>query len=147
MIRTDIASYLKPSNIANHKLAIVAGAASDNAAVTGNVVDRINFESGILQVTYSATLAEGKTSSLKIEVLESSDNSNWDAAVTLFDGVLATGGAGGTTSTDIKEIALNLANYKRYIKFKTTMDLDATATDTAFYYSALNLGGSTYLPF
>jgi hypothetical protein len=142
----NIASYIKYAYCGNIKTAIVAGSGTDNSAVTGDSIDRLNFESAVLAVEYKATLAAGKKAGLKVEILASSDGTNWDDAVTLHDATIATGGAGGTTEKGVFELALNLANYKRYIKFKTTMDLDASGTDAAEYYSTLGLGGSTYLP-
>jgi hypothetical protein len=146
MIKTDIASYIKYAYCGNIKTLIVAGSGTDNSAVTGDAIDRINFESAVLAVEYKSTLAAGKKANLKVEILQSSDGTNWDDAVTLHNATVATGASGGSTEKGVFELALNLANYKRYIKFKTTMDLDATGTDTAEYYSTLGLGGSTYLP-
>lgn len=145
MIATDIGSYIS-TKFSHIVKPIVAAAATDAVATAGEVIDRTNYLSSVIQIPYKTVLTAEKTCSLKVEIAQSSDGTNFDTAVTLFDDVLGTGLEGGTTIKDAKEISINLSGYKRYFKVTTTLDLSASATDTAEYAVSIILGGSTYTP-
>ncbi len=124
-----------------------AGGTGDNTKVTGQAIDRLGFESGVLAIAYKAALAEGKTLSFAVEYEESADGSNWDTAVSLQSAtVCSTGGTGGSTNHGVVEIDLNLRPRKRYVRYNVTPDLNATGTDTVTWAGVLVAGGASVKP-
>jgi hypothetical protein len=123
-------------------LAITAGAGQDGQAQTGVIIDRADSEVKYSQfvtiaIPYSAVLAQGKKLTFKSVVLEHSVNADLSepADLAAFEDstgtVIATGATGGSTEAGVKKYSVHLGKANRYIRFKYTPDLDATATDTA----------------
>ena len=128
-------------------LVIVAAGAGDGVAQTGPAIDRLCCESGVLAVSFQASLAAAETLSLAVSVEESEDNVSYDAPVVLHaSAVVATGAGGGSQEAGVLEIDENLRPRKRYVRYTITPDLSAGATDTAVYAAALVLGGCSELP-
>jgi hypothetical protein len=123
-------------------LAITAAAGQDGQAQTGVIIDRgdsdVKYSQFVtIAVPYSAVLAQGKKLFIKSAVLEHSAASDMSGAADLvvFEDstgtAIATGATGGSTEVGVKKYSAHLGAGLRYIRFKYTPDLDATATDTA----------------
>ena len=125
---TDIGSLL----VSNYQGigSLTAGGVGDNTAINGNSFYAGTYGSGKILVVYTATLAATKTLSLKVELKHSEDNVTF-ISVTIKDGVIATGGAGGSTETGVFEYDFNREKLGAYVKVTVTPDLNAANTDTA----------------
>lgn len=135
---------------AGANIAATAGGSGDATEVTGTIFDRLAIgspSSGVLAVSYTATLAEGETLSLTYSVEEGAESDLSDAAV-LKTGtvVLATGDTGGSTEAGVAEIDLNLKAAGRYVRADLTPDLSASGTDTAALAAVVVCGGMDRLP-
>ncbi|MGK7663370.1 hypothetical protein [Marinovum algicola] len=131
-------------------IAATAGGSGDATEVTGTIFDRLSIgspTSGVLAVSYTATLAEDETLSLTYSV-ESGAESDLSDATVLKTGtvVLATGDTGGSTEAGIAEIDLNLLAAGRYVRADLTPDLSASGTDTAALAAVVVCGGMDRLP-
>lgn len=131
-------------------IAATAGGSGDAAEVTGAIFDRLAIgtpSSGVLAVSYSATLAEGETLSLTYSVEEGAESDLSDAE-TLKSGtvVLATGDTGGSTEAGVAEVDVKLAAGGRYVRVDLTPDLSAGSTDTAELAAVMVCGGMDRLP-
>ena len=141
----NIGAYLK-CLVAAAGTALAAGA-GDATKVTGQSIDRRDYGSGVLNIAYTATLAEDKTIAFAAEYQESADGSTWDTAVAMQASTVdATGGSGGSTEVGEVEIDIELENKKRYIRFNITPDLSNTATDVCHWGATCVLGGARERP-
>lgn len=122
-----------------------AAGTGDNTAVTGVSIDRAGYESAKVTVGYLTTLTADKTLSLAIAYQTSSDNSNWDTAVSLQDATVAKTGA-ATAAVGQVSHSLDLRTLKRYIRFNYTPDLSHSGTDTAVTFCVADLGGAETMP-
>jgi hypothetical protein len=128
-----------------------AGGQGDNQAVTGATIDRIpqgeqNYLGGALLIPFTATLAAAATLTVTVTEQQSSDGANWDAATPVYQGVVATGGQGGTTETGCLQFPINLAPKKRFIRHVITPDLSAAGVDTCRWAACIVLGGAVVEP-
>jgi hypothetical protein len=136
----DIGAFIE--NVICGAVSFTAAGTGDNTAVTGQSIDRIDYGSAKFTIAYKTTLAESKHLQLAAEYQESSDDSNWDTAVSLQTiGNVVTGGTGGSTEYGELSFDLDLTGKKRYIRFNFTPNLDATGTDTAITAAIASLGG------
>lgn len=137
---TDIVAKLKTEyqGIAT----LTAGGTGDDTAITGASVLAQAYNTGKLVVTYTATLAEGKTLDLDVLLLHSDDNSTWTTVTVETAKVVSTGGTGGSTNTGVYEYDFNREKIGRYIKSTVTPNLNATGTDTARVATLFVLGGA-----
>lgn len=131
-------------------IAATAGGSGDASEVTGTIIDRNAIgspSSGVLAVSYTATLAQGETLSLTYDVVEG-DESDLSDGETLKTAtvVLATGDTGGSTEAGCHEIDLKLVAGGRYVRADLTPDLSASGTDTAALAAVLVCGGMDRLP-
>lgn len=128
----DIASRLKA--VGNGGGRLTAGGAGDNTQQNGGWADRSGFESAMLVVFYRATLAQGATLSIAALVEDATSNAGAGAAAfgnAVSSGVVATGGAGGSTEVGAVTIPLSLQRARQFLRGRVTPDLSAGATDTA----------------
>lgn len=123
-----------------------AGGTGDNTKVTGEVIDRLGFASGIIALNYTTTLAAGKKLSFAVAYEGSDDNSTYATEASIQASTQAATSAGGGTVTGVVKIPIDLSGYKRYLKINVTPDLDATGTDTAAWSGSLILGGKDTEP-
>jgi hypothetical protein len=124
-----------------------AGGTGDATEVTGTTIDRSGYQSGVIGIAYTATLAATKTLKFTVKRAESADGTNWDTAVTLKDAVVvATGATGGSTETGVLEIDEDFSGMKRYVHYLVTPDLSATGTDVATWMAVATLGGAVVIP-
>jgi len=121
---------------------LTAGGTGDDTAITGASVLAQNYNSGKLVVTFTATLAEGKTLDLDVNFYHSDDNSSFTTVTVAEAVVVATGGTGGSTVTGTYEYDFNREKIGRYIKCTVTPNLNATGTDTARVATLFILGGA-----
>jgi hypothetical protein len=143
--RHNMGAFIKPL-YASHKAAIVAGSGTDNTTVTGSVIDKDGYDSGLLNVCYAMTLTTGKGATLTETIADSADNSTWNSATTLVSAVEIEAATTGGAVKDCYTKEIDLTPYERYIKFTTLLDLEATQTDTGDYQASLILGGAVVLP-
>lgn len=125
---------------------IVAGAAGDATAITGNTINRQTYnmpQSCLLAVTYYANIADGETLSLAVEIQESSDGTTWDTAEAIQASTAVESPSGSAfTDGDVKTYRVYLGDRKQYIRFNCTPDFSASATDTGVVQGIALLAGS-----
>lgn len=128
----------------------VAAGTGDNTEVTSSGIDRkpeglADYDAMLLVVGFKTTLGSSETLKLTVKISDSADNSSWSSDTTMISAeTQATGVA--TNSVGQRELGIDLRPYKRYVRFKITMDLSASGTDV-FVWSALAiLAASNRLP-
>lgn len=128
----------------------VAAGTGDNTELTSAVIDRVptglaGYASMLLAVCAKVTLASAQTLALTVKIADSADGSTFGSDVTIVNAAtVATGVL--TNSNQTYELGINLSGYKRYVQFKVTANLSASATDTFVYGCVGVLGGSDRLP-
>jgi hypothetical protein len=141
-------AYIQPK-YDNVIASFTAGTTYDAVKVTTTTgIDRKGYESAKYCAMFTAALASGKKlqGSLEISSCDTVGGS-YDSAVPLFTtSTMSTGGSGGTTNVEAYGFDIDLAPYKRFIKFGFTPNLDATGTDTAVISTMAILGGADILP-
>lgn len=144
-ISSNIGAFIKGTAI-GAGIATAAGA-GDATKVTGQTIDRDNFFSASIMISYKTTLAEDETLSFAIERQESEDGTTWDTAVAEQSAtVAATGATGGSTEYGVVKIDVNLTAQKQYVRYNVTPDLSASGTDTLTWAAACVLGGARTIP-
>lgn len=128
---------------------LVAGSAKDNAAVTGAVIDRLNYGSAKLKALWNMNLADSETFGMKLDLqhCDTSDGTFASKEVHLTTPTaLETGPS--TLDTDIsqKEVDVNLSGYKRYVRPVITPYFSAADTDYGVYAVEIDLLGGRTLP-
>jgi len=123
-----------------------AGGTGDATKVTGQTINRDGFNSGVVQIVWQAAIANTKTLSFTAELQESSDGSSWDTAEEILAATVVQTATSSTTFYGVKEIDLNFASRKRYVRVNITPDLNNTATDTLTWAAPMVLGGATVIP-
>jgi hypothetical protein len=147
---TNIGALISVLNAAG-PVALTAGGAGDNTAVTGIILDRAAYgwpASAELCLAFTATLAAAATLSAAVTVQHGDDAGLSDATTfdSIANAVIATGpGGGGTVPGQITR-AINLKGAKRYVRVNFTPDLSAANTDTARAGAVLAFGGANRLP-
>ena len=143
----NIDAYID-ADFACAKHLIVAASGTDNSKKTGEKIDTKGYGSGVLSLSYIATLTAAKTLSFAIEEAQSDNNSDWDAAVALqASTVVITGASGGSVdATGTSKIAINFAGKKRYLRYNITADLSHTSVDTAAFTAVVIKGGAVVKP-
>ena len=134
-----------PVNSSNPTVITAAGT-GDATAVTGQSIDRLDYDSAVLVIGWVAALADTKSLKLAVEYQESSDNSSWDTAVALQASAAVATSSGGTVEKGVTVFDLPLKARKRYIRFNFTPDLTASGTDTASLMAIAFLGGKRVTP-
>jgi hypothetical protein len=150
----DIGALIKTVRaFANTSLTAAGG--GDNTLITGAILDRLSGVdmplSCVIAVPYTTTLTDAKSLILKTSVVEHGDDSGLSDAATFATLEDSTGtklvtSSGGGTYTGTKEYSLDLTGAKRYIRVKTTPDLDASGTDTAAISGVVIFGPAAQLP-
>jgi hypothetical protein len=144
----DIVSQLdigdtRTSAIASAFVSATAGGAGNNAAVTGNTVDRLDpntgslADSAVVTVVWSTVLSATKTLSLNSVALQTSQDEETWVAFTTFSNVIAATATGSGTS----DFPVNLVTAERFMRVLYTPDLSNTETDTASVVAVATLGG------
>ncbi len=131
---------------------LTAGGGGDNSELTGEVIDRLGYESCVLAIPFKAVLATGESLAFTVKVAESDDGSSFGADETIASAVTAVTQAAGGTCYDTYKLKVKLgadnatAPRKRYLKFKVTPNLSASGTDTAIIAAVVLLGGAQTKP-
>mgnify|MGYP001582821430 CR=1 FL=1 len=129
---------------------LTAAGSGDNTELTGEVIDRLGFESCVVAVPFKAVLATAESLALTIKVAESEDGSTFGSDETIASAVTVVTQASGGTTHDTYFLNVNLSGVgaprKRYLKFKLTPNLSASATDTAVVAGLVILGGAVVKP-
>jgi hypothetical protein len=139
----DIGAYLTARY--GVKAEPVAAGAGDNTEVDSGYIDRQGYDSCKMIIGYSATLAEGKTLSIAANLQDATSSGGAgvaDYGTAKANGVVATGGTGGSTETGVVELDFDLSGANQFIRGQMTPDLSATATDTADLMMIIILGGA-----
>lgn len=125
------AELLKPK-VAFAQTSVTAGGSGDNTKIIGEKIDRIGYESGLLVINANSTIATTKTLSYAVEIQDSADGTNWNAAVVLQALTVVYTAVGATTNIVTETpLVVGLAKYGRYVRFNVTPDLNASGTDTS----------------
>jgi hypothetical protein len=128
----------------------VAAGTGDNTELTSAAVDRmivggIGFLSGLFVINYLTTLTAAATLKATVKIADSDDGTTFGSDTTLASAVtLATGAL--TAAAGAYELGVDLSAYKQYVRFKVTLDLSASGTDTFVYGSGVILAGADRLP-
>jgi hypothetical protein len=116
-----------------------AGGTGAATTVTGISIDREGyFATGALPrcaeigVLYEATLQSGATISFGYDVQHSTNNSSWTDYQTATWAVANTGASGGSVVKGEFNIAVNLDNAYRYVRFNYNPSFSSTGTDTLY---------------
>jgi hypothetical protein len=128
---------------------IVAAAGGDNTESSGVYIDRQDYNSAKVVITYEAVLGEDETLSVAANVQDASDSSGTgvaDYGDALANAVVATGGSGGSTEQGTVVLDVNLDEAKQFIRTQFTPDLSAANTDTAEISVTVILGGAVEIP-
>jgi len=115
-----------------------AGGTGNATLVTGNTIDRMGFAGGsmplsaLMGVIHESTLGAGNTLSIAFDIQNSPDGSTWTDYLVQTVQVFATGPTGGGTVKGQANIAVDLNNAMRFVRFNYTPTLSAANTDV-FY--------------
>lgn len=143
--------FLVDALYASAAAAAVAAGSGDAATTTGKTIDRQSLgasmpRSALFSTLYDATLASGKTLSLAYAVQDSADGVTFADYQTGASAVAATGPSGGGAVAGQFNVQSDLNSAKRFIRYNTAQDLNATGTDTSVTRSVAVLGGFDRLP-
>lgn len=144
----NVGALIKPIYAAGPTNLTAAGS-GDNTLVNGSTIDLTANGyplSASAAFTWKAVLTSAQTLSLSYAVQHSTDSSTWTNLSAAANGVISTGGSGGTTNTGCTELEVNLAGAHQYVRVAYTPDLSHTGTDTANVMATLILGGQPTLP-
>lgn len=142
-----VAPACAQATAAGAAIALVAAATEDGVKVIGQTINRRNAQSCVLAIEGLASLAATKTLSFASEYQESGDGSTWDTAVVIEAAtVVATGPGGGGNVHFSRELPINLAPKKKFVRFNLTPDLSATSVDIAVWSASCVLSGFDVLP-
>ena len=147
----NIAALGDLKRLADHSTAVAAGA-GNATTVTGLTIDRQGFSTGALPrsaqfgVLYEATLASGNTLSFGYAVQHSANNSDWTDYQTAGSTVVSTATGGAAAPKASFNVAVDLANAKRYVRFNYAPNLSAAGTDTCYADAVGFFGGFDKLP-
>lgn len=148
----DIGSHIYAAGFAGARG--VAAGTGDNTEVTTGAVDRQavgqNCHSALAVIGGSATLAEGETLTIALNLQESSDNGVADAYADFGTAVAATvvltGLAGGAKQNFTFQQKFDISSAERYLKLQFTPNCSASGTDTFEIAGGLILGGFVEAP-
>jgi hypothetical protein len=129
----------------------VAAGSGDAATTTGTTIDRMGLagampRSALFCTLFDATLASGKTLSVGYAVQDSADGTTFADYQTATAAVVATGANGGSVAAGKLNVQCDLNSARRYVRYNTFQDLNATGTDTSVTRSVAVLGGFDKLP-
>lgn len=128
----------------------VAAGTGDNTELTSAALDRkpvglAGYDAGVLGVGYLTTVAAAQTLKLTVKISESDDGTTFGADTTLVNALTIETGA-VTGKNNVYELGIDLRGYKRYVRFKVTLDLSAGAADTFVYAAQLALVSADKYP-
>ncbi|WP_431856609.1 hypothetical protein [Azospirillum sp.] len=132
----DDAALFTPA-FAKAEYDLTAGAGSDNAEQTCAALDLRDdfgtkrFGTAIAIIAATATLAVAATLVVTGIWEHSDDGATYTEIGTDETMLTLTGGAGGSTETGAAALGCNLAEAKRFVRFKEKPNLSAADTDTA----------------
>lgn len=140
---------------ASDNVAVVAAGAGDNVQVVGQILDRSLFAnplSAVFAILYKLVQAGATNFTLAYQIEHGDDPALGDAAVltgpggVTFSQVATLQETGAGTKRGQKEIDVDLAGAKRYLRLKYTPDLTAGGVDTVELASLAVFGGADTLP-
>ncbi len=144
---SNIGAFIKTiAPTASRGVAAGAGDATEVTALTGTGNDRRGYGSAKLVIVgHAVNTATKKLQLSSVKLEQSDDGTTWDSPVEQLtanvDLAVGTGEAFGTYTLDV-----NLAAYKRYLRYRYTPDHTASGTDTFEVGAVLVLGGADVLP-
>nr|WP_294549955.1 hypothetical protein [uncultured Rhodopila sp.] len=148
----NIAAYGDLVRLTDHSTA-TAGGTGAATTVTGISIDREGYfstgslpRSAEVAVLYEATLQSGATISLGYAVQNSTNNSTWSDYQTATWAVANTWASGGSVVKGEFNIAVNLDNAMRYVRFNYNPEFSSTGTDTLYADGAGFFAGFDILP-
>lgn len=111
----------------------LAAGTGDNTEVVGATIDRLNRESLVVGVAFSATLTEAENLKLRVQRELSVNGTDWTGAADVYaDAIVGVGGAGGSTVTGVVRINQDLsAITQRYVRYNVKPNLSAGSADVA----------------
>jgi hypothetical protein len=124
----NVAGHLKSARVTPNT-SLTAGGAGDNVEVQGDTIDTTGCLSIAIVIPFTATLDTAETLSLRTEVEESDDGSSFDAAVEIQAATVVATGLG--TVDGAHQIADNVLQRKKFVRYNVTPDLSRGSIDTA----------------
>lgn len=150
----DIGAWIK-GYLALIPAVITAGAGNDGVEVDGPWIDftgaqgrGIAAHGALLQICWSAALADTETLTLAANLQDATDASGTGAADfgTALAAVVVATSDGGTTETGVTELKSKEFNGNRgFVRAQVTATLSASATDTVALAAILTTGGEATL--
>ena len=131
--------YVKPVTTNNDA---TAGGSGDNTKVTGDTLEKTGYDSCLLAILGTMTIADGESLSYAVEIQDSADNSTWNTATVLkaSTAVKAFNGSSATDQSFTVPLNVDISQYDKYIRFNITPDLSASGTDTCNWGALATLG-------
>jgi hypothetical protein len=131
----------------------VAAGTGDNTEITTDGIDLMpvglaGYRNCVLALGYLTSVAQNQTLAVTVKVSDSADNTNWSADTTLANAVQIEGSTAAATVAKkaAYELGVDVASKKKYVRFKITMNLSASGTDTFVYGAVAVLGAADKLP-
>lgn len=137
----DFTAKLKPK--LGYMAELTAGGSEDGVAQAGTEIDRLDFDSATVVVSYLSTLADTKTLINALAVYDCATSGGTYTHFATISSLVTL--ATGLTTSDTAEYTfsnIDLAGAERYIKIYPTNTFSATGTDTAIVNYIVNLGGA-----
>lgn len=130
--------YVKPVTTNNDA---TAGGSGDNTKVTGDSLIKTGYDSCLLAILGTLTVADGETLSYAVEIQDSADGSSWNTATVLKSStVVHTSDGGDTDQSFTVPLNVDVSQYDKYIRYNITPDLSASGTDTCNWGAVAVLG-------
>lgn len=130
--------YVKPVTTNNDALAAGTG---DNTEVTGDKIIKTGYDSCLLTIVGSATIANTESVAYTVDIQDSADGSTWNTAVELKAETTVFTSDGGDTGTSFTvPLNVDISQYNKYIRFNITPNLSASGTDTCNWNAVAILG-------
>lgn len=145
MLINSIAKQIYPVGIGSSRA--VAGGTGDDTAVENAVgVDTKDYNSALIVVSGSATLASTESLALTVSTTECDTlGGTYTAKETVANDVTLVTST-GDTHTGAVAYAIDLDDYERFVKVSFTPDLSASGTDTSTLSCTLVLCNKTEQP-
>jgi hypothetical protein len=140
------------------QVSVVAGGAADGTEVDGGWIDRQDFHSAKVVVSYTTTLADTESLTIAANLQDASDSSGTGAADygAVFASTSMVTSDGGTTEIGQAEFDIDFLGgtqgaadgtaADRYIRVQFTPTMSASGTDTAELMAIVILGGAENVP-
>ncbi len=138
------------SEDSNVPVLILAASTGDGVKATGQTVDRKSGTalamSAVIATGWFVDLTDTKSLSFAIEIQESANDSDWDAAEVIQAATVAQLAVATTAYRGVVENSLDLMDRQRYFRINVTPELSAASADELTYHTTAILTGYNQIP-